>query len=550
MHLNATAKVIVLITWFLFLMQISHAQTLTKETGNNTAACSGVGDPLGLQSYCAGYFAGFATTSSNTNAQTKVADSIPGHMSPLPLKTYLYHDATTKFIAPYQAWFCTTGPAGPYNGTQTCTVSNAGSHKIVGYNENSSSVVATQHTHMINLGYWAVSPDWYGTNTAKQGFINQTVIAEVQDLSTRNNKTYPLKLLIMLDGGAVLAGTNTLAGCPQDHNDETTCITQNIEADLDYIDSNWAENPYYARDSSGANLVTFFLTECSWPSVGCSGNSGLTNWATIMNDVYVHIASYKTPMKLIKEYGNFTEYGFSGAYAWPQPLVYVNGNNNGYTYPAIPSVTGDCTTSAPGCMQFYWNQPGANNYQYLDDFYSLATTTYKGDIALGELFKGFDWSNASWGNPQKIIAQQCGQILTDSAAKINAAYSSTMQLEFAQTPTWNDYEEGAEVETGVDNCYQVQNAAYSQSQDQLTWQLNPVSGQQNYVSLSTVHGYTVWVASSTGALRSIASLPATATSLNNVSSLVGTHGAGTKLYVEMVGMPLIINRMSNGVPFP
>jgi hypothetical protein len=35
---------------------------------------------------------------------------------------------------------------------------------------------------------------------------------------------------------------------PKSSSDETTCITQVLEADLDYIDTNWAENSYYARD--------------------------------------------------------------------------------------------------------------------------------------------------------------------------------------------------------------------------------------------------------------------------------------------------------------
>jgi hypothetical protein len=139
--------------------------------------------------------------------------------------------------------------------------------------------------------------------------------------------------------------------------------------------------------------------------------------------------------------------------------------------------------------------------------------------------------------------------LLDSFAAINWAHTQlNYSVLYAQVATWNDYEEGTEVETGVDNCYQVQNAAYSQSTDKLTWQLNPTSGQSSHVSLSTVHGYTVWKKDASGNLTSIASPGPSATSLSGVSKLVGT-GSWT-LYVEMVGMPLIINRMSNGVTYP
>jgi len=151
-----------------------HAQTpgtVTTETGNNTSACSGVGDPAGLQIYCAGNFAGFNTATGNTNAQTQVVDPIPGHVSSVKLINYLYSGAPTKFIAAYQPWFCATGPSGPYNGTQTCTIASAGYHKIVGYDENDElpkpGIIPAQDKLMIAEGFWAVSPDWYGPSTGR-----------------------------------------------------------------------------------------------------------------------------------------------------------------------------------------------------------------------------------------------------------------------------------------------------------------------------------------------------------------------------------------------
>jgi hypothetical protein len=291
---------------------------------------------------------------------------------------------------------------------------------------------------------------------------------------------------------------------------------------------------------------------------------GPTNWDTIWQTVTQYVNStYATPMEFVKEFGNFTtdpepnpftSSDFSGAYAWPQiagptagGLYYVDSSNGGWTYPAIPSVAGDCSTSAPGCMQFYWNQtdaPPGNDYQYLGDFYSQATSTSK--IAFGELFKGFDWSNAAWSyGIQKVVAQQCGQVLVNAASAANS-FIESKPLVYAQTPTWNDYEEGTEVETGVDNCWRVQNASYNPATDTLTWQLNAVAGQQEFASLSTVYGYTVWAAGATGtnpSLQYVVNLPKTATSLSRVSTLI--HGQFSQLYVEMVGMPLIINQMSN-----
>ncbi len=563
-----TFKTLALLTSFLLLTQGLQAQTgstLAVEKGNNTAACSGPNDPLGKQPYCSGYLIGFPTYSGNTNAQTQLVDAVPGHMSSLPLNTWL-NGATTKFIAPYQPWFCTAGPIGPYNGSQKCTTINSGGHSIVGYNENSAPVVAAQHNQMISLGYWAVSPDWNGTSTL-QTFVNTTVGYEAADLAGRSG--YPLKLLVMIDEKAIQDGTLTLLGCPPT-GDQTNCIEQNLEADTDYIDQQWAENPYYARDSAtNANLVSVFINECDWPSVQCPNHIGVTNWDTIWETVTQHVATYATPMEFVKEYGDFTTNSdpnpfttsyFSGAYAWPQVAgpnlsgqFYVNGSNGGWTFAAIPSGNpDDCSTglNVPGCMQFYWNQTapptGHGSYEYLKDFYQQAHNN-SSKLAFGELFKGFDWSNALWDTAAKIIAQQCGQILVHSASYTNSAQSPVL---YVQTPTWNDYEEGTEVETGVDNCWRVQNASYNQTQDTLTWQLNAVPGQQNFASESTVYGFTVWAATPTGVIQKVASAHPNDRTLSGLLHLVPVDGQFTQLYVEMVGMPLILNQMSNGTTFP
>jgi hypothetical protein len=48
-------------------------------------------------------------------------------------------------------------------------------------------------------------------------------------------------------------------------------------------------------------------------------------------------------------------------------------------------------------------------------------------------------------------------------------------------------------------------------------------------------------------IQYVVNLPATATSLSNVSTLI--HGHFNQLYVEMVGMPLIMNQMSNSANY-
>jgi len=109
-----------------------------------------------------------------------------------------------------------------------------------------------------------------------------------------------------------------------------------------------------------------------------------------------------------------------------------------------------------------------------------------------------------------------------------------------QVVTWNDYEEGTAVEDGIDNCYTLHSSITGSL---LTWSLVP--SDSTYASTATVHHFTVYYADASGNLYLAASnVSVTANSLD-LSSVVPS---GTwNIYVEMVGQPLIINRMSNGV---
>ncbi|HEY8669882.1 MAG TPA: hypothetical protein VIL63_03505, partial [Terriglobales bacterium] len=160
-------------------------------------------------------------------------------------------------------------------------------------------------------------------------------------------------------------------------------------------------------------------------------------------------------------------------------------------------------------------------------------------LTVGALYKGFDDNNASWSG-NRVVAEQCGQVLLKTANEISKYYGgSKPQIPYVQVMTWNDYEEGTAVEDGIDNCYTV-NA--SLTGNLLNWSLvstNP------YASTSTIHHFNVYYADTSGTLYSAASnLPAGTRSLD-LSTLVPS-GTWT-VHVEMVGQPLIVNRMANAV---
>jgi hypothetical protein len=192
-------------------------------------------------------------------------------------------------------------------------------------------------------------------------------------------------------------------------------------------------------------------------------------------------------------------------------------------------------------QQFWWGSNSNPNPVYLDNFYT-AGLNHPSQLTIGALFKGFDDYNASW-SANRVIAQQCGQVLLNTSNEISKYFGGTNpQIPYVQVITWNDYEEGTAAEDGIDNCYTV---GSSLSGNILSWSL--VASDPTYASTSTVHHFNVYFADAGNNLYPAATNLAVSTTSLDLSSLVP---AGTwTMYVEMVGQPLIINRMSSGVTY-
>jgi hypothetical protein len=110
--------------------------------------------------------------------------------------------------------------------------------------------------------------------------------------------------------------------------------------------------------------------------------------------------------------------------------------------------------------------------KYLDRFYSKAQGSNK--IVMGSAYKGFDDAEASWGKG-RVIEQRCGQTWLATLGEAGHFYSSRHQLAALIIATWNDYEEGTEIETGIDNCVTIR---ASLSEGRLMWN---VSGPENTI---------------------------------------------------------------------
>ena len=98
-------------------------------------------------------------------------------------------------------------------------------------------------------------------------------------------------------------------------------------------------------------------------------------------------------------------------------------------------------------------QPNGSNWgqSYLDNFYKTMVTQYPNKIAVGAAWPGFNDTKASWSQNRKMDSR-CGQTFSDTLRMFRRYYTQGHQLPFLMIETWNDYEEGTDVEKGVNTC--------------------------------------------------------------------------------------------------
>jgi len=280
---------------------------------------------------------------------------------------------------------------------------------------------------------------------------------------------------IMEDQGAVRTCAYT-TGCN---------VTQAVINDFNYINSTYASSPAYMR-VNGRPLIFTFDTE-NLPNI---------NWTTVMASVQGN------PMIILRNDQGFRISFTSGSYSW----VSIN-------------------TSNP-------NDWGQN---YLNDFYATSRS-YPNELVLAGVWKGFNDLLASW-SADRIVNQNCGQTWMSTFAEMNKYFSATDQPSAVQLVTWNDYEEGTEIETGIDNCVSLSG---STSGNTLYWSIS--GGQEN-----TIDHYTVFVSLDGQNLMKLADVAAGTHQLD--LSTFGLAPSDYTLYVKAVGQPSILNKMTAAIPF-
>jgi hypothetical protein len=259
--------------------------------------------------------------------------------------------------------------------------------------------------------------------------------------------------------------------------------TTKLLSDIQYMNDNYFSSPRYYR-WNGRPVVGFFL------------NTSLAiNWATIAAQ------AAGNPLLIFRNAGGFTSADSGGSFSWVNPTS--NTADNGVL-------------------------------NYLDNFYATGIA-HPSLLTMGATYKGFNDSIASW-SAQRVMNQQCGQTWLATFADVNNHYSASNQLPFLQLVTWNDYEEGSEIESGIDNCVTVSASLAGQT---LNWS---ITGQE-----STLDHYVIYVSQDGQNLMPLAEVPAGDHTMN-ISGYSFASGA-YKIYVKAIGKPGLLNQMSAAVTF-
>jgi len=261
-------------------------------------------------------------------------------------------------------------------------------------------------------------------------------------------------------------------------------VTDQLISDLTYIASQYESSPAYIQVDDRP-VVYFFDVDAFY-----------IDWPRVLSSVPGN------PLVLVRGTGGFTRTTANGGYSW----INIQEKN-----PFNPELN-------------------------LQDVFFQAAHQDPQRLAIGTAFKGFNDTLATWGT-NRIIDQNCGETWIQSFSEIGKFYSSSNQLPALQIATWNDYEEGTSIESGIDNCVFL---VPSQSGSTITWTVN---GDE-----STIDHYSVFISTDGQNLSPLTDAPRNSHTLD-LSKLNLSASTTYFIFIKAVGLPSIQNKMSPAIAY-
>ena len=262
-----------------------------------------------------------------------------------------------------------------------------------------------------------------------------------------------------------------------------------------------------------------------WNSMGLAPTDALISHLTYVSQTYFPSLSYMriNGQPVVFEFGlEFYTIDWAAVRASVPGMTVIFRNPNGWTRPLSDGA-------------YAW-APEMSDMGYLDYFYGQAAQ-YPVQKTFAGASKGFNDSMASW-TENRFSDPKCGQTWLQTWNESGKYYSSANPLNFMQIATWNDYEEGTTIESGIDNCVTV---ASTLSGKLLSWSLSG-AGLEN-----TIDHYTVFLSIDGENLMPLANVPSGSHSLD--LSTFNLAPADYTFYVKAVAKASLTNKMSNLVSY-
>jgi len=277
-------------------------------------------------------------------------------------------------------------------------------HIDVGYNSADPLQVQKQVADMVSRGIDGVVIDWYGPTSRRRSATARNTEAATQALMAEAEKLTGFEFAIMVDKGA-------LRECNGKCNP-----TDELIRDLTYVHDTYQKSPAYVR-VDGRPIVLFF---------GVDRNFNI-DWKKVAR----HLP--ENPILVEQDRRGFDSNDSKGSYAWvkvdrEKPRDWMG------TY-----------------LNWFYDQGKKSSGRGRDGKSDGSIALTHSSSVIGAVWKGFDDSMASWSE-KRVMSQDCGRTWLNTWAALSENHSVDDPLPAVQMVTWNDYEEGTELESGIDNC--------------------------------------------------------------------------------------------------
>jgi len=265
-------------------------------------------------------------------------------------------------------------------------------HIDVGYSTQDPSVLRKQIQEAKDMGIYAFAVDWYGE---RQPFLDRTY-ALLQQVASENK----FHVVLMYD----------------ETEEDNGRATDDALAAMEK-----AYRSYIGPNAPGHDAYVLYEGR---PVIFVFPKRGNTDWDRVREAVN----SWEQPPLLIYKDISPAKYArdFDGFYAWVHP------GSRGWT--------------ADGSD---WGE------DYLQGFYKSVKSGYPDKLVVGTIWPGFDDSRASWGLNRRMD-RRCGKTFEDTLHVFRQHNDPNRPMPFLLIATWNDYEEGTQIEDGVAHCEQRQ----------------------------------------------------------------------------------------------